>query len=190
MIKLKFIRVLAVISMIAVAAVGAAACGDDEEETNGGGGIEVMDAFGRAALDRGAAYMTIVNNGSEDDALIAASAPVADRVELHETVTVGAETKMQKVDKIEVPAGERVQLKPGGLHVMLLDLTQELKKGDKYTLTLKFESGQTLDVEIVVESLMEDGMGNMGGDGGMGNMGESTPMGNMGNSTPMGNMGN
>lgn len=173
--KLKLIHILAALAAIAVLALAGAACGDDDEEDTGGGatatpaaagGIEIMDAFGRAALDRASAYFTIVNNGSEDDALVAASAPVADRVELHETVTMGAETKMQPVDKIDVPAGERVQLKPGGLHVMLMDLTRDLKEGDQYTLTLEFQSGLTKEVEITVESYSEDsGMGDGNGMG-------------------------
>src|SRR3970282_1131970 len=99
---------------------------------------------------------TSKNDGDTDDALIKASAPVADMVGLHEVVTQGAETKMQPVDKIDVPAGGETQLKHGGLHIMLEQLTQDLKEGDSYTLTLEFESGLTMDVEITVESFTSD----------------------------------
>jgi len=190
--KPRLIHVLAALAAFAVLALAGAACSDDDGKDTGGDGgataapavtsaaaeaIEIMDPFGRVTLDRGAAYFTIVNNGSEDDALVAASAPVAGRVELHETVTVGAETKMQPVDKIDVPAGEKVQLKPGGLHVMLMDLTRDLKEGDQYTLTLEFQSGLTREVEITVKSYSEDsGMGDGNGmDGGM----EASPTGGM-----------
>lgn len=186
--KLKLIHIVAALAALIVVGFAGAACGDDDEDTgNGGGGtataaaggIEIMDAFGRATLDRASAYFTIINNGSEGDALVKASAPVANRVELHETVTVGAETKMQPVDKIEVPAGGTVQLKPGGLHVMLMDLTRDLKEGDQYTLTLKFQSGLTKEVEITVKSYSEDsGMGNGSGMGEGNGMGAS-PTGGM-----------
>ena len=172
---LKLTHLLAALAILALAVVGAAACGDDDESGDDGGGtneIAIMEPFGRATLDTASAYFTIKNNGDTDDALIKASAPVADMVALHEVVTQGAETKMQPVAKIDVPAGGETQLKPGGLHVMLEQLTQDLKEGDSYTLTLEFESGLTMDVEITVESFTsDDGMG----DGGM----DASPTGGM-----------
>jgi copper(I)-binding protein len=157
---LKLTHLLAFIAVLALTVFAAAACGDDGEDTGDDGTeeIAIMEPFGRATLDTASAYFTIKNNGDADDALVAASAPVADMVSLHEVVTQGAESKMQPVDKIDVPAGGETQLKPGGLHVMLEELTQELKEGDSYTLTLEFESGLTMDVEITVESFMSDDM--------------------------------
>ena len=162
---LKLTRLLASIAVLALLMFAAAACGDDDEDTGDDGTeeIAIMEPFGRATLDTASAYFTIKNNGDTDDALVAASAPVADMVSLHEVVTQGAESKMQPVDKIDVPAGGETQLKPGGLHVMLEELTQDLKEGDSYTLTLEFESGLTMDVEITVESYTSDG----GMEGGM-----------------------
>ncbi len=173
---LKLTHLLAALAILALAVFAAAACGDDEDTGDDGGGytneIAIMEPFGRATLDTASAYFTIKNNGDTDDALIKVSAPVADMVALHEVVTTGAETKMQPVDKIDVPAGGETQLKPGGLHVMLEQLTQDLKEGDSYTLTLEFESGLTMDVEITVESFTsDDGMG----DGGM----DASPTGGM-----------
>ncbi|HET8943738.1 MAG TPA: copper chaperone PCu(A)C [Dehalococcoidia bacterium] len=155
---LKLTRLLASIAVLALLMFAAAACGDDDEDTGDDGTeeIAIMEPFGRATLDTASAYFTIKNNGDTDDALVAASAPVADMVSLHEVVTQGAESKMQPVDKIDVPAGGETQLKPGGLHVMLEELTQDLKEGDSYTLTLEFESGLTMDVEITVESYTSD----------------------------------
>ena len=173
---LKLTHLLAALAILALAGFTTAACGDDDEESGDDGGgtneIAIMEPFGRATLDTASAYFTIKNNGDTDDALIRASAPVADMVALHEVVTEGAETKMQPVDKIDVPAGGETQLKPGGLHVMLEQLTQDLKEGDSYTLTLEFESGLTMEVEITVESYTEDG--GMG-DGGM----DASPTGGM-----------
>lgn len=163
---LKLPHLLAFVAVLALVVFAAAACGDDDEDTGDDGstdGIEIMEPFGRATLDTASAYFTIKNNGDADDALVAASAPVADMVGLHEVVTEGAESKMQPIEKIDVPAGGEVKLEPGGLHVMLEELTQELKEGDSYTLTLEFESGLTMDVEITVESYTSDG----GMEGGM-----------------------
>lgn len=162
---LKLSYLLAFIAVLALAVFAAAACGDDDEDTGDDGTreIAIMEPFGRATLDTASAYFTIKNNGDTDDALVAASAPVADMVSLHEVVTQGAQSKMQPVDKIDVPAGGEVKLEPGGLHVMLEELTQELKEGDSYTLTLEFQSGLTMDVEITVESYTSDG----GMEGGM-----------------------
>lgn len=162
---LKLTRLLASIAVLALLMFAAAACGDDDEDTGDDGTeeIAIMEPFGRATLDTASAYFTIKNNGDADDALVAASAPVADMVGLHEVVTEGAESKMQPIEKIDVPAGGEVKLEPGGLHVMLEELTQELKEGDSYTLTLEFESGLTMDVEITVESYTSDG----GMEGGM-----------------------
>lgn len=179
---LRLRHIFAALAVLALVAVAATACGDDDEDTGDDSGattapaatIEIMEPFGRATLDTASAYFTIKNNGETDDALVKASAPVAGMAGLHEVVTVGAETKMQPIDKIDVPAGGETQLKPGGLHVMLEELTQDLKEGDTYTLTLEFESGLTMDVEITVESYTSDsGMG----DGGMG----ASPTGMMGN---------
>lgn len=157
---LKLTHILAALAVLALAVFAASACGGDDEDTGdddgGASEIAIMEPFGRATLDTASAYFTIKNNGDTDDALVKASAPVAGMVGLHEVVTEGAETKMQPIDKIDVPAGGETQLKPGGLHVMLEELTQDLKVGDTYTLTLEFESGLTMDVEITVESFTED----------------------------------
>ncbi len=157
---LKLTHLLVALAVLALAAFAATACGDDDGGTNE---IAIIEPFGRATLDTASAYFTIKNNGDTDDALIKASAPIAGMVGLHEVVTEGAETKMQPIDKIDVPAGGETQLKPGGLHVMLEELTQDLKVGDTYTLTLEFESGMTMDVEITVESFTEGGGMDEGG---------------------------
>ena len=111
---LNLAHLLAALAVLALAVFAAAACGDDDEDTGDDGGgtaeIVIMEPFGRATLDTASAYFTIKNNGDTDDALVKASAPVADMVGLHEVVTEGAETKMQPIDKIDVPAGGESQL--------------------------------------------------------------------------------
>lgn len=142
-------------------------------------GIEVTGAWARtspAMADAGAAYLTITSD--EANALVGASVPtsVAGTVEIHETVmaddtstTMGEETTtsmgamgsdttsgdmgemtMVPVDKIELPAGKAVELKPGGYHIMLLELPAPLEVGTDIELTLTFESGGPLKVTVPV----------------------------------------
>jgi copper(I)-binding protein len=75
---------------------------------------------------------------------------VAEVVELHTHVMDGTIMRMRKVDAIDVTGGSTTELKPGGLHVMLIGLKAPLKAGEKFPLTLKFErAGEVkLDVEV------------------------------------------
>jgi len=106
----------------------------------------------------GIAYMTIHNEGNEPDRLIAGKTDAAEVVELHKhTMDENGVLRMRMVEGgfIEIPAGGTVALKPGGLHLMLINLTQPLKKGDTYPLTLKFEKfgDVTIDVPITDEPM-------------------------------------
>jgi copper(I)-binding protein len=87
----------------------------------------------------GAAYMVLRNDGEAPDALIGATTEVAGMVELHETVKVGDMMHMKPVSRIEVPAKGKVELKPGGLHLMLMHMREGLPIGRKIRLILKFE---------------------------------------------------
>jgi copper(I)-binding protein len=84
-------------------------------------------------------YVTVVNRGKTPDALIAATADVAERVEVHETRNMSGMMMMEKVSKVELPAGARVELKPGAYHLMLIGLKHALTPGQTVTLTLEFE---------------------------------------------------
>ena len=82
--------------------------------------------------------------------LVAASSPAAGVVEIHEMAMDGNVMKMRAVSGLELPAGKAVDLKPGGYHVMLMDLKQELKPGDAVPVTLVIEGpgGKRESVEI------------------------------------------
>lgn len=118
------------------------------------------DVWARAA-SRGhtsAVYMHIANHGSTDVVLVSAAADVADLVEIHETtVEVTMEDgrlsqimRMQEVEQLVVPAGGSVELRPGGLHVMLIGLTSDLEEGDAFPLTLRTRDGETIVVHVPV----------------------------------------
>ncbi|MBM7843233.1 copper chaperone PCu(A)C [Herpetosiphon giganteus] len=97
-----------------------------------------------------AAYMTIRNTGAADT-LIAASTDVAGKVELHTVTADGEVMKMEQVEKIEVPANGEAVLKPGGFHIMLLEIKQDLKVGDTLDLTLTFEKAGKITVKVPVQ---------------------------------------
>lgn len=98
-----------------------------------------------------AVYMVLANGSAAADRLVAAQADVSNAIEIHETKMEGDVMRMAEVQGgIEVPAGGQVELRPGGLHVMLIGLTRDLNVGDKFPLTLRFASGATLTVEAEV----------------------------------------
>lgn len=117
-------------------------------------GISIEDAWVRPTmLDGGntGGFMTIVNNGTQDDVLTGVKADFANAVETHETVNAGNDVmQMQHVHEIVIPSGEKVELKPGGYHIMFIGTTAELRAGDSVKLTLVFrEAGEiTLDVNV------------------------------------------
>jgi len=100
-----------------------------------------------------AAYMTITNKGMKADRLIAVEAEIAGKIELHETKVENDVAKMiPMLNGIEIPAGSTVELKPGGLHIMLLDLKAPLEAGKTLTLKLKFESGAEVTITLPIRS--------------------------------------
>jgi len=117
-------------------------------------GVVISDAWARQALagGNGAVYMILNNHGSNAEALIGASADICDFVELHETQMESGVMKMRPVEgqRIPIPAGDQVELKPGGLHIMLLGLKQPLQPGARFDLTLTFANApaQILPVEV------------------------------------------
>ncbi len=124
--------------------------------------IELTDVWARssAGMTRaGAVYLGIANKGSEADRLLSASSPAAARVELHETVKDGEIMRMRPVPSIPVGPRETVALKPGGMHIMLLDLVQPIKQGDRISLVLTFEKSgkKTVDVPVNAAGAMGSG---------------------------------
>jgi len=101
----------------------------------------------------GAVYFTVENTGQQPDRLLGAYTQRAGRTELHTHIHEGEVMRMQQVDSVELPAGSRVEFKPGGNHVMLFDLRQPLNEGERFSLTLKFEHAGDVPVEV---SILED----------------------------------
>ncbi|MBV6633972.1 MAG: copper chaperone PCu(A)C [Alphaproteobacteria bacterium] len=121
------------------------------------GDLTIDHPFARAsaspAIKAGAAYLEITNEG-EADRLVAATSPRAKKVELHtHELTAGVMRMREVAGGIELPAGETVTLKPGGLHIMLLGLTAPLVEGETFPMTLTFEQAGTVEVVVMVEGV-------------------------------------
>jgi copper(I)-binding protein len=87
-----------------------------------------------------AVYLSIQNTGSGLDHLVEGDTPVAEGVELHQSVLEGEVVRMRRVEKLPLPPGEVVELRPGGLHLMLRGLRTSLNPGDTFPLTLRFQA--------------------------------------------------
>ena len=117
------------------------------------GDLEVDAAWARASIGTsrpGAAYFTVRNLGDEADRLTGLSSPVSAMPMLHETTLSEGVSRMAHVEAAEIPAGGELTLEPGGMHVMLMELTTPLKEGATFPLTLTFESGGEITVEVPV----------------------------------------
>ena len=113
------------------------------------------------AEGNGAAFMIITNNGSDSDTLLGARSDVSNVVELHETIMEDDVMRMRPIDgqRLEIPAGGEVILKPGGIHVMFIGLNQQLKPGDTFQLALDFEKSGEKTLDVTVRAM--EGMGEM-----------------------------
>jgi len=97
-------------------------------------------------MSAGGGFLSIRNSGSKPDRLLGGSSPVADAVEVHEMRMEGDVMRMREIKALELPAGTRVTLAPGGLHLMLLGLKAPLKVGDNVPVKLRFEAAGEIDV--------------------------------------------
>jgi periplasmic copper chaperone A len=104
-----------------------------------------------ATAGNGAVYVTINNRGSEADALLSVSTDLANTIELHETVEQDGKLVMRPLPKFDVPAGGKLEMKPGGYHIMLLGLKQDLTPGDTVNVGLTFEKAGRMAVDAPVK---------------------------------------
>lgn len=117
------------------------------------GDLHIMAPWSRplpAVSVNGAAYMTIMNMGSTADRLVSVSTPAAKKAELHNHFMEGGLMKMRPVEAVEIAPGGSAALEPGGLHVMLMGLTQPLEEGKSFPLTLNFEHAGSVEVQVVI----------------------------------------
>ena len=119
------------------------------------GSIHIRDPFSRALppiSKNGAVYLTLTNHGHLSDQLVGAATPIAAHAEMHTHQMEDGMMKMRKVDQIELPPHEKVVFAPSGNHIMLIGLSQVLKKGERFPLMLHFkEAGHTM-VQVIIEA--------------------------------------
>lgn len=99
-------------------------------------------------------FMRITNGGAEPDRLVGGTMPLAARFQVHEMSMADNVMRMRELDNgLAIKPGETVELKPGGYHVMFLDLKGSLKEGETVKGTLVFEKAGTVEVEYAVRSV-------------------------------------
>lgn len=124
------------------------------------GGMSLRNAWSKATIgaSRPASfYVEIANNGASDDALIGITTPAADKPMLHQTVVKDGIASMPHAMSIAVPAGQTVELAPGGYHGMLMELTGALAEGDRFPVTLTFEKAGEATINVEVLSMRAEG---------------------------------
>lgn len=164
--------------LVALGSLALAACSGSSSSQTKANGLIIEDAWARtspASTGTGAVYFTVENTTDRIEKLLSASVPtaVAARAEVHEVVMTGASTdstmamqgmqgstdstmagsgmmSMREVTSVSIPAGSTVKFEPGGYHVMLLDLAEPLKSGQKFTLSLGFMNAGVVQVEVTV----------------------------------------
>ena len=120
--------------------------------------VTVKDPWVRATVSQQKATGAFMQlTATQDSRLIEAKSPVAGVVEVHEMSMEKDVMKMRAVPSLDLPAGKMVELKPGGYHVMLMDLKQQMKNGDTVPLTLvvegKDKKRSTVEVKATVKPL-------------------------------------
>ena len=136
--------VLAAVAMVAPAAA-------HEEKT---GDVTIVHPWSRPAPQgqNGVIYLDIRNGGASDDRLVAVSTPLAKKVELHRSTMEDGIHRMEKVESVVVPAGGAVELAPGGLHVMLIELKFMLMAEETIPVTFTFERAGDVTTGVSVET--------------------------------------
>ena len=123
-------------------------------------GITVRDAWMRATAEgkNGAVYFVLQNDSTQQDELIDVSSNLADAVEMHESSMVAGTDVMQmrQVSSVALDAGSEVTFAPGGLHVMLVGVKNELKVGDMIEILLHFRNHADIPVNVSVADFAPD----------------------------------
>ena len=112
------------------------------DKTIQAGDIRIKNGWARASIGTSrpaAAFFTIVNTGTEPDRLVTITSPIAGKAEVHETTMKKGVMRMSPTGPLKIRPGKMLVLKPGGLHVMLMNLRSPLVKGDAVKLRLTFE---------------------------------------------------
>jgi copper(I)-binding protein len=141
--------------LLAFAAFALAACNPGQSADGGETAaqkVQIANALCRPTpVGRQATGCYLTLTAVADDRLVSVSSPVAGRIEIHESRMESNMMMMRELKEgVHLPAGETVELKPGGSHIMLLAVTEPLKAGDSVPLTLTFASAAPIDITAAV----------------------------------------
>lgn len=121
------------------------------------GDIQIDHPWSRetpAGAGVGAGYMVVRNMGDTADALVGGETAIAGRVEVHEMAMENGVMKMRPLkDGLEIPPGGEVVLKPGGYHLMFMDLNEQIIQDQPFSVMLMFRDAGAIEVEFDVEGI-------------------------------------
>ncbi|WP_375598680.1 copper chaperone PCu(A)C [Devosia sp. Naph2] len=124
------------------------------------GDLTISGAFTRATLPNApvaGGFLTLTNNGTADDRLVAVQSPIAKEGQIHEMTMEGDVMKMRQLaGGLVIPAGETVVLEPGGHHMMFMGLTGPIAEGDAVPVTLTFEKAGTITLDLIAAGSAAD----------------------------------
>jgi len=123
------------------------------------GSVQIENAYTRATVPGqqvAGGFMKIENKGAADQ-LVSASSPIAGEVQLHEMAMEGNVMRMRQVKEVVVPAGATVELKPGGLHLMFMNIKAPLAAGETVPVKLKFAKAGEVEVRMPVNAMGNPG---------------------------------
>jgi len=149
--------IIAAAAVLAVSAARASAQGSQTEATSKDGSIVVAQTWTRATPNGArvaGGFLTVTNKGAVVDRLIGGSAAISGRIEIHEMSISDGVMKMRELPTgLEIKPGQTVELKPGGYHIMLMDLKQAAVEGGQVAGTLVFEKAGTVEIVYAVRAL-------------------------------------
>ena len=116
-------------------------------------GIEVREAWARPAAqgENGVIYFVIHNDAREADELTGISSDVAEAIEVHESIMDGDVMQMHQLESVPLPADAEIAFEPGGLHVMLVGIKNDLEIGDQVEITLHFKNSADITLLVPVQ---------------------------------------
>ncbi|HUK07073.1 MAG TPA: copper chaperone PCu(A)C [Stellaceae bacterium] len=152
------LRTIAVTSLLALTMIASVSAQTSSIEVN-----HVWARATPAGAKTAAVYMTLTNKGSAPDRLMSVSTSVADKADVHTTINDNGVMRMRPVTALDVKPGMPTVLKPGGYHIMLMDLKGPLVAGQSFALSLTFEKAGTINATATVEKAGSMGPGDMPG---------------------------
>lgn len=125
---------------------------EQQDEAGQSAHLTLTGGWAKAAEGMSGVFGTLENHSETDIQVVGATSDVADLVELHETVTSGSTATMREAEGgFEIAAGSSYELEPGGDHIMLMEMPNELLPGDEVPITLELASGDTVELTVLVK---------------------------------------